>query len=190
MDFQGPDRRPVPRLGTGEQPDARDDLSRAVRDRVVAFTPRAATELPKSVGKARTIATPEDFERLLSEIPLRWRLMIRSENMSPIGERIVLKDYPKDDQHRTVSVGQPLIELISADSAERGLSRDDLRFAPTLRTGPGPLFRNTFRKKVWLPALENTDLSFRVGVHDLRHAHASWLLAGGADLWWLSFWQG
>jgi site-specific recombinase XerD len=35
---------------------------------------------------------------------------------------------------------------------------------------------------VWLPALKKAGLDFHVRVHDLRHAHASWLLAGGADL--------
>jgi site-specific recombinase XerD len=42
--------------------------------------------------------------------------------------------------------------------------------------------RNTFRTEVWPPALERADFGFHVRVHDLRHAHASWLLAGGADL--------
>ena len=193
-------------------------FQRAVRDRVVAFNPCAATELPKAVGKARTIPTPEDFERLLSEIPKRWRLMILveietglrwgelvalrprhidflrrlvhvretivevSKKMSPTGERMIFKAYPKDDQHRTLTVGQPLIDLISAHIAERGSSRDDLLFPSTLRAGAGPLSRNTFRTKVWLPALERAGLDFHVRVHDLRHAHASWLLAGGADL--------
>ena len=54
-------------------------FQRAVRDRVLAFTPCAATELPKAVGKARTTPTPEDFQRLLSEIPPRWRLVILVE---------------------------------------------------------------------------------------------------------------
>lgn len=35
---------------------------------------------------------------------------------------------------------------------------------------------------MWLPALKAAGLEIRVRVHDLRHAHASWLLAGGADL--------
>jgi integrase len=35
---------------------------------------------------------------------------------------------------------------------------------------------------VWLPAVSNAGLGFHVRMHDLRHAHASWLLAGGADL--------
>ena len=33
-----------------------------------------------------------------------------------------------------------------------------------------------------LPALKAAGLEIPVRVHDLRHAHASWLLAGGADL--------
>jgi len=33
-----------------------------------------------------------------------------------------------------------------------------------------------------LPALNRTGLGFHVKFHDLRHAHASWALAGGADL--------
>jgi site-specific recombinase XerD len=35
---------------------------------------------------------------------------------------------------------------------------------------------------VWLPALKDAGITFKVRTHDLRHAHASWLLAGGADL--------
>lgn len=42
--------------------------------------------------------------------------------------------------------------------------------------------RNWFRVQVWRPACDAADLGFRPRMHDLRHAHASWLLAGGADL--------
>ena len=41
--------------------------------------------------------------------------------------------------------------------------------------------RNTFRTRGWLPAARRAGLP-GVRIHDLRHAHASWLLAGGADL--------
>ena len=33
-----------------------------------------------------------------------------------------------------------------------------------------------------MPALKSADLGIHVTIHGLRHAHASWLLAGGADL--------
>jgi integrase len=42
--------------------------------------------------------------------------------------------------------------------------------------------RTWFRRHIWEPALDKAGLPFHVRVHDLRHAHASWLLAGGADL--------
>jgi Phage integrase family len=35
---------------------------------------------------------------------------------------------------------------------------------------------------VWKPTLKAANLEIHVRLRDLRHAHASWLLAGGADL--------
>ena len=42
--------------------------------------------------------------------------------------------------------------------------------------------RNWFRRMVWRPACAAADLTDLPRFHDLRHSHASWLLAGGADL--------
>lgn len=46
------------------------------------------------------------------------------------------------------------------------------------------LSRNNFRTKFWAPAVEaaKLDNSAKVTFHHLRAAHASWLLAGGADI--------
>jgi site-specific recombinase XerD len=69
---------------------------------------------------------------------------------------------------------------MSADSiTSRRLGPDDLLFATREGT---PISRNTFRTRVWLPALRASGVGFDVRVHDLRHAHASWLLAGGSDV--------
>jgi site-specific recombinase XerD len=46
----------------------------------------------------------------------------------------------------------------------------------------GHISAGWFRESVWRPALKKADLMIHVRIHDLRHAHASWLLAGGADL--------
>ncbi len=62
------------------------------------------------------------------------------------------------------------------------LTRDDLFFPSTAAKGSVPLSRNRFRTRYWRPPLERADITFQVRMHDLRHAHASWLLAGGADL--------
>jgi integrase len=42
--------------------------------------------------------------------------------------------------------------------------------------------RNWFRRMVWRSACEAAGLSVAPRFHDLRHSHASWLLAGGANL--------
>jgi integrase len=59
------------------------------------------------------------------------------------------------------------------------------RHRPVTRSGSNDdehIPRNWFRRSIWAPACEAADLGFKPRVHDLRHAHASWLLAGGADL--------
>src|SRR3954453_8299952 len=62
---------------------------------------------------------------------------------------------------------------------QRRLGPGDLLFAT--RDGT-PISRNTFRTRIWRPAVKTSGVDFDVRVHDLRHAHASWLLAGGSDL--------
>ena len=95
------------------------------------------------------------------------------------GQRMIFKPYPKDNEPRTLGIRPALLETIAAHIQDREIGRDDLLFAT--RTGT-PLSRNTFRSRVWLPAVRASGIDFNVRVHDLRHAHASWLLAGGADL--------
>ncbi len=75
--------------------------------------------------------------------------------------------------------------------AERRAAGKDQHPAPrTTRsrslTTDGHIPRSWYREHIWKPALDTAGLSgptgIRVRTHDLRHAHASWLLAGGADL--------
>ncbi|OZB87992.1 MAG: site-specific integrase [Microbacterium sp. 14-71-5] len=193
-------------------------FARAVRDRLIAFNPCEATELPKVVAKPTRTLTPEEFASLLEQVParfkalvmtdietgLRWgelvalrprhidflRSTIRVEETivevsskdSPTGERMLVKPYPKDDEARTLKVSRDLLEVLSARIAEMGLRRDDLLFPSREVAGGDPLSRATFNKRYWKPAVQRCGLDFDVRMHDLRHAHASWLLAGGADL--------
>jgi len=193
-------------------------FKRAVRDRVILHNPCADTELPKVPPRKVRILSPEEFERLLAEIPdrfrdlvltdietgLRWGELVAlrprhidfllrllsieetvvevSKKNSPTGQRMVFKAYPKDDEFRTLRVSQPLIDVLAARIVSMKLGRNDLLFPSTRVRGDIPLSRNTFRTRYWLPALERAGIDFQVRVHDLRHAHASWLLAGGADL--------
>jgi integrase len=46
----------------------------------------------------------------------------------------------------------------------------------------GHVPRDWLRQQIWDPAVKATGIDRRIRVRDLRHAHASWVLAGGADL--------
>ena len=65
-------------------------------------------------------------------------------------------------------------------AARRAAGKDSPR-APRSRDTDGHIPADWFRQQVWYPAREAAGLA-GLRVHDLRHAHASWLLAGGADL--------
>jgi integrase len=104
------------------------------------------------------------------EVPLR---------AAPGGERMIVKPYPQDNEPRTMGLSPELLDQLRTHMAERGLGRNDLLFATRHGT---PISRNTFRTRVWGPAVKASGVDFHVRIHDLRHAHASWLLAGGSDL--------
>lgn len=102
-----------------------------------------------------------------------------SKKVSPTGDRYVLRDYPKDNEPRAILISPELCQLVREHMVAYGIRDDDLLFSTTAGT---PLSRNTFRTRIWLTAVERAALRERVRFHDLRGAHASWLLAGGADL--------
>jgi integrase len=65
-------------------------------------------------------------------------------------------------------------------AARRAAGKDNPRL-PRARETDGHIPADSFRRQVWYPARDAAGLA-GLRVHDLRHAHASWLLAGGADL--------
>jgi integrase len=65
-------------------------------------------------------------------------------------------------------------------AARRASGKDQPR-TPRVRDTDGHIPADWFHHQVWGPARNACGLG-KVRIHDLRHAHASWLLAGGADL--------
>lgn len=127
---------------------------------LIALRPRHLHFLHRTVTVEETIV----------EVPLR---------AAPTGQRMITKPYPKDNEPRTMGLRPALLHQLQEHIHDHHISRDDLLFAT--RDGT-PLSRNTFRTRAWAPAVKASGLDFNVRIHDLRHAHASWLLAGGADL--------
>jgi integrase len=193
---------------------------------------------------------PKDLEAAVFTIS---RVVIElSSKFHPDGKHFLVKDYPKDNEHRQVSISTELDTKLRKFFADRGIGPDDLIFQlpgdassrrslveePDLSkmekfggeegdqythgtlTGyvagkcrcddcrakfavyrrdrradgkdqprrqrmvntDGHIPRNWFRNNVWLPARAAAKLGEGVKPHSLRHAHASWLLAGGADI--------
>lgn len=147
------------------------------------WIPMLLTDIETGLRWGELVALrPRHIDWLRRRIRVEETVLELSKKNSPTGQRIVFKPYPKDNEPRILTVTQPLIDVLVSRVAEYGLGPDDLLFPSTEEPSLIPVSRNSFRSKVWLPAVENAGIGFPLRMHDLRHAHASWLLAGGADL--------
>ena len=77
---------------------------------------------------------------------------------------------------------RPCKDAVAAYRAERRAAGKDNPSTPRSVATDGHISGDWFRKSIWYKALETADIGVHVTPHGLRHAHASWLLAGGADL--------
>lgn len=77
---------------------------------------------------------------------------------------------------------RPCKDAIATYRAKRRADGKDEPRTPRAIDTDGHIPRNWFRTQVWQPAIKKAKLDIKIRVQDLRHAHASWLLAGGADL--------
>lgn len=136
--------------------------------------------------------TPEHYRpllRMLYGTGCRWgeavALQVQDVSLPNVRIRRALKWSPDNNRsvgptkttrsNRTVWVDEPLTSDLHALTA--GKAGDELVF-----TAPrgGMVLHRTFWSRVWLPAVEH--LTPRPRIHDLRHSHASVLLAAGIPI--------
>jgi integrase len=101
---------------------------------------------------------PRHVDFLRRSITVEETIVEVSRKVSPTGERMLVKLYPKEDEPRTLTVSQELVDLHRSTDQPLGprTRRPDL---PSTETSGGrPLSRNTFRTRVWLPALTESGL--------------------------------
>jgi len=122
---------------------------------------------------------PCDLDLAARTINVHRTLVEVSKKISQTGKRMVVKDYPKDDEPRTVQIEAATCRVLRQHMVANGVRDNDLLFTGATGTA---ISRNNFRSKIWLPALVAAKIQGTVTFHNLRAAHASWLLAGGADL--------
>jgi hypothetical protein len=90
---------------------------------------------------------------------------------------MTIKDHPKDDDQRAVHIENATCQQLREQMVQHAVRDTDLLFTSTVGT---PLSRNNFRTKYWAPAVKTAKLDQTVTFHNLRAAHASWLLAPAA----------
>jgi len=122
---------------------------------------------------------PVDVDLKNGVIAVRRVLVEVARKNSPTGQRVFVKDHPKDDEQRLVSIDKATCEQLREHMMTHGVRDTDLLFTSTKGTA---LSRNNFRTKYWAPAVKAAKIPQTVTFHNLRAAHASWLLAGGADI--------
>lgn len=192
-----------------------------------------------------------DLDRAMNMLMVARAVAEVEPRFHPQAGRFVVKDYPKNEHFRRISLDAALVARLERYISDEGLVAEDLLFsfpadhlvdrlpavAPVVggvtepnhagrryrhgtltgySMGPcrcpccraayahyraarrqagldrpavgrlvdtdGHLPRSWFRQRVWAPAVAAAGITRQVRIHDLRHAHASWLLAGGADL--------
>jgi integrase len=117
---------------------------------------------------------PRHIDFLRRMVSVEDTIVETSKKNSPTGERFLVKQYPKNNEPRTFGVRQAWLDEAATHIRTKSIARNDLLFSTRVGT---PISRNTFRTQVWLPTVRASGVDLSVRIHDLRHAHASWLLA-------------
>ncbi len=161
-------------------------LKTALEDDLIKVNPCRGVKLPAMATKIRHVITHAEYEKLLLEMDDQFSPLLQAAigTGARLGECIALspedaagdwlsitksvsygkiKPYPKNAEHRKIKITKDLAEVMKTYP-------DYSRLDPT-----------NFRTRFWNPACERAGIK-EFTFHDLRHTHASWLLANGCDL--------
>ena len=184
----------------------------AVRNRLVPANPCEDVKVPRrrTRDEADVLLTREELlDELLPAVPDRYRALVgvaagaglRWEecvglrwdvlDLEAATLRVVRvavevsghvsdKPYPKSRAgRREVPLPLFLVDLLVEHRAQLSPAPDGRVFSN--RDG-GPLWRGSFRSRVWKPALERAGLPAGLRFHDLRHCYATWLVSDGVPI--------
>ena len=179
-------------------------LEAAVEDGLLPRNPARGVKLPPVDNGEMRLLTVEEVANLADKMPRRYRVLVSAAAFTGLrwGELAGLRLKRLDILRRRLTVAETLTEVsgvlsfgepktkasrrrvtlphflcdeLAAHLAAHPTSADGLVFRAS---EGGPLRRTNFRRRVWLPATESAGIpGFRF--HDLRHTHATLLIAQG-----------
>ncbi len=118
-----------------------DRLLDAVPER---WTPLVLTAIETGLRWGELIALrSRHIDFLRRTVTVQETIVEVSKKISPTGERMIVKPYPKDNEPRTIRAGQDLPDMLAARIQHLGLGRS--AFPSTETAGGNPVSRNTFR---------------------------------------------
>ncbi len=184
-------------------------MSEAEDAGLIVRTPCRKVRLPTDERDAPVLLTPRDVQRLAEVVPSRYRGLVLTAAYTGLrwGELCGLRVPRVDLLRRRIDVIDVLIEVdgeLSFGPPKTRRSRARVSFPPFLADVLGahigafpdpdpsrqlvftsddsaPLRRSNFRRRVWVPAVEEAGLPLETTFHALRHACASWLIEAGAN---------
>ncbi len=179
-------------------------LEAAADDGLIANNPARKAKLPRVQAQETLFLTVEEVEKLAATMPnryaalvllaaytgLRWGELagLRVANLDLLRRRLTVVETLVEESgklysgepktrasRRTVSIPHVVCDKLAAHLTRYPTTPDGLVFRSS---EGGPLRRTNFRRRVWIPACEAAELR-GLRFHDLRHTHASLLIAQG-----------
>lgn len=177
-------------------------LNVAVADKLIGSNPAKGIKTPRTMKTSEPVFLSRDeFEMVLKSIPKQYTTFVEflAETGCRFGEAVALtpadinlaagtvrfnKSFRRglsgystgttktSGSDRTIKIRRALLDQLdlSGDFVFRNTDRGQIRIG-------------TFRSNVWYPAIKRTGLAKhrQPRIHDLRHTHASWLIAQGVS---------
>ncbi|WP_394276432.1 tyrosine-type recombinase/integrase [Luteococcus sp.] len=195
----------------------RQCLQAAVDDRRISFNAAIRVNLPTERAKTPRFLTQRELERLVDAMPDKYKALVlvggyaglrwgeaaglTRSHIDATRSRIIV-EHTAVEVHGVVHLGQepktrrskrsiPVARAVMRRIEEHldtfvGPGADDLVF---IGTHGGPLFRGTFGRHVWRPAVKAAGLD-GFTFHGLRHSFVAILVAAGCNVREVSEWAG
>ena len=130
-----------------------------------------------SLGAYAGLRAGEVFGLQVSNLDLLRRRLAVETTLTNLNGSVSLGPPKTKASRRSISISQSLVDELAARLAEFGTGPEDV----VLSSPRGSWVRaSSWRQRFWNPAVEAAGLQRPLRFHDLRHTHASWLIAKGA----------